>query len=54
MNREEIEKKKKKLMEHYGRILVEDEEGQLGEYSFIDHLILTIDFLEWEIKDRKD
>ena len=52
MNREDIEKKKKKLMKHYERMLVEDTEGQLGKYSFIDHLILTIDFLEWELKDR--
>jgi len=54
MNREDIEKKKKKLMKHYERMLVEDTEGHLGEYSFIDHLIMTIDFLEWEIKDRMD
>ena len=52
MNREEIETKKKKLMKHYERMLVEDTEGHLGKYSFIDHLILTIDFLEWELKDR--
>ena len=52
MNKEEIEAKKKKLMKHYERMLVEDTEGHLGKYSFIDHLILTIDFLEWELKDR--
>ena len=52
MERKEMEEKKKKLMKHYERMLVEDTEGHLGEYSFIDHLILTIDFLEWELKDR--
>ena len=51
MNRKEIEEKKKKMMEHYERMLVEDTEGYLGEYSFIDHLILTIDFLEWQLKE---
>lgn len=54
MERKEIEEKKKKLMKHYERMLVGDTEGHLGEYSFIDHLILTIDFLEWEIKERMD
>ena len=54
MNKEELESKKKKLMRHYERMLVEDTGGHLGVYSFIDHLILTIDFLEWELKDRKD
>lgn len=54
MNKEEIEAKKKKLMKHYERMLVEDTEGHLGKYSFIDHLILTIDFLEWELKDRTE
>lgn len=54
MVRKQIEEKKKKLMEHYERMLVADKEGQLKEYSFIDHLILTIDFLEWELKDRME
>ena len=54
MERKEIEEKKKKLMKHYERVLVGDTEGHLGKYSFIDHLILTIDFLEWELKDRME
>jgi|TARA_R100000482_G_C5122075_1_gene146389 hypothetical protein len=53
MNREEIEAKKKKLMEHFERMCNSDKTGEIRkEYSFIDHLVLTIDFLEWELKDR--
>ena len=53
MKKEEIEMKKKELMLHYERMLINDTEGTLGEYSFIDHLIMTIDFLEWEIKNHR-
>ena len=53
MNREEIEAMKKGLMKHYERMLVNDTEGTLGEYSFIDHLIMTIDFLSNEINDLR-
>ena len=45
MNREEIEAKKKELMMLYERMLVKDTEGTLGEYSFTDYLIMTIDFI---------
>ena len=54
MERKNIEERKKELMEHYERMIVADTEGLLGKYSFIDHLILTIDFLEWENKERMD
>lgn len=53
MNREEIEAMKKGLMKHYERMLDNDREGTLGEYSFIDHLIMTIDFLSNEINDLR-
>lgn len=53
LNREEIEAMKKGLMKHYERMLVNDTEGTLGEYSFTDHLIMTIDFLSHEINDLR-
>jgi hypothetical protein len=53
MNREEIEMKKKELMQHYERMLINDKDGTLGVYSFLDHLIATIDFLEHEINDLR-
>jgi len=53
LNKEEIEMKKKELMNHYERILINDTDGTLGVYSFVDHLIMTIDFLEHEINDLR-
>ena len=53
MKKEEIEMKKKELMLHYERMLNNDTEGTLEKYSFIDHLIMTIDFLEHEINDLR-
>ena len=54
LNREELNKLKERMMKHYEDIIVEDTENHLGEFSFIDHLLMTIDFLEWEIKDYRD
>jgi|TARA_R100001463_G_scaffold118531_4_gene174288 hypothetical protein len=51
MNREELDKKKEQMMKHYENTLVAD---IFGEFSFIDHLLMTIDFLEYEIKDYRD
>ena len=49
MNREELNKLKERMMKDY-----EDTENHLGEFSFIDHLLMTIDFLEWEIWNYKN
>ena len=52
--REELNKIKERMMKHYENTLVADTENNLGEFSFIDHLLMTIDFLEYEIKDYRD
>jgi|TARA_R100000030_G_scaffold100708_1_gene94418 hypothetical protein len=53
MNKEEIKAKRIELMKHYERMLINDTDGTLGVYSFVDHLIMTIDFLEHEINDLR-
>ena len=53
MNRDELKAMKHDLMKHYERMLINDTDGTLGVYSFVDHLIMTIDFLQHEINDLK-
>lgn len=54
MNRKELNEKRKSLQETYRKLLLNDEENHFEDFDFIDHLIMTIDFLEWEIKDYRD
>ena len=53
MNRDELKAMKHDLMKHYERMLINDTDGTLGAYSFVDHLIMTIDFLQHEINDLR-
>ena len=50
MNRKEIEEKREILWKKYQTTYVQDYHN-LDEFTFEDHLIMCIDFLEWQLKE---
>lgn len=60
MNRKEIEEKREILWKKYQTAYVQDYNNldevihpYLSEFTFEDHLIMCIDFLEWQLKEVK-